>query len=92
MPLSWNDIRTRAAQFAKRWAEASDERAQAQEFWIDFFDVFGLCKPRVASFEHAVKKHGGGQGFIDLFWPGVLLVEHKSRRKDLARAKAQALD
>jgi hypothetical protein len=92
MPLSWNDIRTRAAQFAKRWAAASDERAQAQEFWIDFFDVFGLRKPRVASFEHAVRKHGGGQGFIDLFWPGVLLVEHKSRGKDLIRAKAQALD
>jgi hypothetical protein len=28
-----------------------------------------------------VKKHGGGQGFADLFWPGMLLVEHKSRGK-----------
>lgn len=92
MPLSWNDIRPRAAAFAKAWASASDERAQAQTFWIEFFEVFGLRKPRVASFEHAVKKHGGGQGFIDLFWPGVLIVEHKSRGKSLDRAKGQALD
>ena len=92
MPLSWNEIRSKASQFAKDWSDASDERAQAQEFWIAFFDIFGLRKPRIASFEHAVKKHGGGQGFIDLFWPGVLLVEHKSRGKNLERAQDQAMD
>lgn len=92
MPLSWNEIKTRAATFGRRWREAADERAQAQEFWVDFFDIFGVRKPRVASFEHAVKKHGGGQGFIDLFWPGTLLVEHKSRGKSLERAHDQALD
>jgi hypothetical protein len=46
----------------------------------------------MARFEHAVKKHGGGQGFVDLFWPGTLLVEHKSRGKNLDRAFGQALD
>jgi hypothetical protein len=91
MPLSWNDIKARAAGFERRWRDASDERSQAQEFWVDFFDIFGVRKPRVASFEHAVKKHGGGKGFIDLFWPGVLLIEHKSRGKDLARAHDQAM-
>ncbi len=83
VPLSWNEIKIRATAFAKEWASASDERAQAQEFWIAFFDIFGVRKPRVASFEHAVKKHQGKQGFIDLFWPGVLLIEHKSRGKSL---------
>lgn len=92
MPLSWNEIKTRAATFAQAWADASDERAQAQEFWLGFFDIFGVRKPRVASFEHAVKKYGGKQGFIDLFWPGTLLVEHKSRGKSLERAHTQALD
>lgn len=92
MPLSWNEIKIRAAAFAKEWADASDERAQAQEFWIGFFDIFGIRKPRVASFEHAVKKYRGKQGFIDLFWPGVLLIEHKSRGKSLERAHDQALD
>lgn len=92
MALSWNEIKTRAATFRTRWADGRDERAQAQEFWLDFFDIFGVRRPRVASFEHAVRKHGGGRGFIDLFWPGVLLVEHKSRGKDLTRAHGQALD
>ena len=89
---SWNEIKSRAIAFAKDWGDASDERAQSQSFWIEFFAVFGLSSRRVASFEHAVKKHGGGQGFVDLFWPGMLLVEHKSRGKSLARAFNQALD
>ncbi len=92
MPLSWNEIKGRAVAFAKEWGDASDERAQAQSFWIEFFAVFGISSRRVSSFEHAVKKHGGGQGFVDLFWPGVLLIEHKSRGKSLARAYDQALD
>ena len=92
MPLSWNDIKGRAIAFAKEWGHASDERAQSQSFWIEFFAVFGLSSRRVSSFEHAVKKHGGGQGFADLFWPGMLLIEHKSRGKSLDRAFDQALD
>ena len=74
MPLSWNDIKGRAIAFAKEWGHASDERAQSQSFWIEFFAVFGLSSRRVSSFEHAVKKHGGGQGFADLFWPGMSLT------------------
>jgi hypothetical protein len=92
MPLSWNEIKARAAAFARDWADACDERAEAQSFWIAFFDIFGIRRPRVVSFEHAVTKHGGARGFIDLFWPGVLLVEHKSRGKSLERAHGQALD
>ena len=92
MPLSWNEIKGRAIAFAKEWGQASDERAQSQSFWIEFFAVFGLSSRRVSSFEHAVKKHGGGQGFADLFWPGMLLIEHKSRGKSLDRAFDQALD
>jgi hypothetical protein len=92
MPLSWNEIKSRAVAFAREWGEAADERGEAQGFWIDFFAVFGLSPRRIASFEHAVKKHGGAQGFVDLFWPGTLLVEHKSRGGNLDRAYAQALD
>ncbi len=92
MPLSWNEIKSRAIAFAREWADAGDERAEAQSFWIDFFAVFGLSPKRLASFEHAVKKHGGAQGFVDLFWPGTLIVEHKSRGLSLDRAFDQALD
>lgn len=91
MPLSWNDIKSRALAFSKTWATASNEDSEAKPFLIDFFEVFGVTNKRLASFEHAVKKYGGKQGFIDLFWPGVLLVEMKSRDKDLTRAYDQAM-
>jgi len=92
MPLSWNEIKDRARAFSKEWEGASDERAQAQSFWIDFFNIFGITPRRVATFEEPVKKLGGQRGFIDLFWKGVLLIEHKSRGKDLDKAFTQALD
>lgn len=91
MPLSWNEIKSRALAFSRTWADAANEDAQAKPFWIDFFEIFGITNKRVASFEHNVKKHGGGQGFVDLFWPGMLLVEQKSRGKNLDAAFAQAL-
>lgn len=92
MPLSWNEIRNRAHEFSKRWADETSEDAEAKPFWIEFFNVFGIDRKRVASFEEPVKKLGDKQGYIDLFWKGMLLVEHKSRGKDLDKAYTQALD
>jgi len=92
MPLSWNEIKDRALRFSREFAQESSEDAEAKTFWDGFFDVFGISRRRLASFERAVEKHGGARGFIDLFWPGVLMVEHKSRGHDLNRAYAQALD
>jgi len=91
-PLSWNEIKSRALAFSKEWAEASYERGQAQTFWNEFFNVFGVVRQRVARFEENVKKLGGGDGFIDLFWKGELLIEHKSRGRDLDKAYSQAMD
>ncbi|CAM5789263.1 DNA methyltransferase [Ottowia pentelensis] len=91
MPLSWNEIKSRALAFSRQWEDAADEKQQSIPFWIDFFDIFGIGNRRVASFEHAVKKHGGGQGYVDLFWPGQLLVEQKSRGKPLQPAYDQAM-
>ncbi len=84
MPLSWNEIKSRALTFSRKWANAGSEDRQAKPFLIDFFEIFGITDKRVASFEHAVQKHGGG-GHVDLFWPGILLVEMKSRGKSLFR-------
>ncbi|MBP7418824.1 MAG: class I SAM-dependent DNA methyltransferase, partial [Xanthomonadales bacterium] len=92
MPLSWNEIKDRALRFSREYAQESSEDAEAKSFWDGFFDVFGISRRRLAAFEKAVEKHGGGRGRIDLFWPGVLMVEHKSRGRDLDRAYAQALD
>ncbi len=96
MPLSWNEIRSRAHAFSHKWAGENSERAEAQSFWNDFFAVFGIERRRVAIFEKQVQiaradkklKHGR----IDAFWKGMLLIEHKSQGADLNRAFAQAAD
>jgi len=96
MPLSWNEIRSRAMAFSKEWADETSENAESKTFWDNFFNVFGITRRRLASFEAPVKqRRDGGQlstGRIDLFWRGVLLVEHKSRGRDLDRAYTQAID
>jgi len=92
MPLSWNEIKSRALAFSKHWADASNEDGEGKPFLIAFFEIFGITNKRIASFEHAVKKYGGGAGYVDLFWPGILLVEMKSRGKNLDRAHTQAMD
>lgn len=92
MPLGWNEIRSRAVAFSRDWAGESREDAEAKTFWDDFFTVFGLRRRQVASFEEPVKNIRGSYGFIDLFWKGVLLAEHKSRNKNLGKAHAQAMD
>lgn len=92
MPLSWNEIKDRALKFSREWAEEASEDAEAKSFWDAFFDVFGVSRRRVANFERKVKKIDGKDGFIDLLWKGVLLIEHKSRGKDLDRAHTQARD
>lgn len=92
MPLSWNEIRDRAVAFVREWEGESSEHAEAKSFWDAFFNVFGVNRRRLASFEHNVKKSSGGQGFIDLFWPGMLIAEHKSRGRNLDSAFTQATD
>lgn len=92
MPLSWNEIKDRSLAFSKEWANESSEDAEAKSFWDGFFNIFGITRRRIASFEVPVKKSYGEGGFIDLLWKGVLLVEHKSRGKNLDRAFHQAVD
>jgi hypothetical protein len=91
MGLNWNEIKSRALLFSKTWDDACNENSQAKPFWMDFFEIFGITNKRVATFEMHVKLLGGKRGFMDLFWPGMLLVEHKSRGEDLDKALTQAL-
>jgi type I restriction-modification system DNA methylase subunit len=92
MPISWNEIHHNAVAFAKDWADVSREDAEAKSFWDAFFAVFGIKRRTVASFEELVKKLSGSWGYIDLFWPATLLVEHKSRGKSLEKAESQAME
>ncbi len=78
MRLSWNEIRVRAAQFAQDWKDAGYEKGETQSFYNDFFDIFDVKRRTVARYEEHVQRLDNSRGFIDLFWPGVLLVEQKS--------------
>lgn len=88
--LSFNEIRVRAAKFAADYADASYEKGETQTFYNDFFGIFGVERRSVARYEEHVKKLDNRSGFIDLFWPKVLLVEQKSAGRDLVKAGAQA--
>ncbi len=90
MRLSWNEVRARAFVFAREWKDAAYERGETQSFYNDFFGIFGVRRRSVARYEQHVKKLGRATGFIDLFWPGVLIVEQKSAGRDLGAAFEQA--
>ena len=90
MRLSWNEIRTRASEFASEWADAAYEKGETQSFYNEFFDIFGVRRRTVARYEEHVRRLDDTSGFIDLFWPGVLLVEQKSAGRDLVAASQQA--
>ncbi len=99
MPLSLNEIKDRALAFYREWEGARSESAEAQTFWNEFFNVFGVSRRRLARFEEPVRRartkyeqSGAKGGFIDLFWPGMLIAEHKSLGKNLDSAYKQALE
>lgn len=90
--LSWNAIHDRAVLFARDWSSAEREQADKQTFWNEFFDIFGIPRRTVASFEEPVRRLRGTYGFIDLLWKGKLLIEHKSAGASLEAAETQAFD
>jgi len=103
MPLSWNEIKSRAAAFALDWKDSQTvrETAEAQTFENEFLNIFGVKRRKVAMFERDVQ-YGDGQdglfdgaengrrGRIDLFWKGHIIIEMKTPGKDLDKAYEQA--
>jgi len=92
MALSWNEIKDRAIRFSREWEGESSEKAESRTFWDQFFDIFGVSRRKIASFEKPVKKLDDSTGYIDLLWKGTILVEHKSKGKNLDKAYKQAID
>jgi hypothetical protein len=93
MPLSWNDIKTRAAAFVLEWKDSQTvrEKAEAQTFETEFLKIFGVERKKVALFEHEVHfENSGERGYIDLFWKGHIIIEMKTPGKDLDKAYEQA--
>lgn len=91
MPLSWNEIKSKAVRFSKDWEDVTEESAESQTFLNEFFEVFGISRRRVSTFEKPVQKVDGREGYIDLLWPGKILIEHKSKGKNLEKAANQAI-
>jgi hypothetical protein len=92
MRLGWDEIGRRARAFSEEWKAAHYEKGETQTFYNEFFEIFGIRRKQVAIYEQRVKLLNDRHGFIDLFWPGTLLVEQKSSRLDLGKAQGQALD
>lgn len=90
-PLSWDQIRANAVEFVREWSGESYERGESQSFWTELFAVYGVWRRAVARFEARAKKVDGGSGFIDVFWPGMLIAEQKSLHRDLLAAEDQAM-
>ena len=92
-PLSWNEIKERSALFVNRWIDnEKSENAESQTFWNEFFYIFGIDRKSKVFFEHPIINRKQNTGHIDGFWPGVLLIEHKSIGKNLESAYAQSID
>ncbi|MES2097293.1 MAG: DNA methyltransferase [Pseudomonadota bacterium] len=92
MRLGWDEIKRRARAFSEDWKLAHYEKGETQSFYNDFFDIFGVKRRRVATYEQRVKLLNNKSGFMDLFWPRTLLIEQKSHRLDLNKAGVQAFD
>ena len=92
MALGWNEIKERAIKFSNDWKDAHNEEADAKPFLVEFFNVFGITSRKVATFEYRVKKLGEVDGYIDMLWKGTIVIEMKSRGKNLDKAYEQAKD
>jgi hypothetical protein len=91
--LRWNEMRQRASAFVREWQDETSERAEAQSFWTDWFNIFGLKRRGTVAFEYAARREStDGRGWLDAFWPKHLAIEHKSAGKSLEDAIQQAID
>jgi hypothetical protein len=89
LPPSALELQDRAYRFSERWKDVKAEIEESQTFWNEFLTIFGIDRVKVAHFELRVKVLGK-RGRVDLLWPGVLLVEQKSRGSSLDSAQGQA--
>ena len=90
--LSWEEIEDRAAEFRKVCEKRKGtERQQAQRFVTELLSVFGVENPldNGGEFEHKTPKEWGDDGYIDYFLPKRIIVEMKSKGKDLNKAFEQ---
>ena len=87
------------AEFIAKWRKVElKERSAAQTHFIDLCRVFDHPDPVTADptgesfcFEKGAAKHGGGDGFADVWKRGAFGIEYKGKHKDLTDAYDQLL-
>jgi type II restriction/modification system DNA methylase subunit YeeA len=87
------------SEFIAKWKKAElKERSAAQEHFIDLCNALGHPTPAEADptgetfcFEKGAEKHGGGDGFADVWKKDFFGWEYKGKHKDLAAAYDQLL-
>jgi len=88
-----------AREFIAKWKQVElKERSAAQEHFIDLCRLVGHPTPaeldptgEMFCFERGVSKHGGGDGFADVWKRGFFGWEYKGKHKDLNVAYNQLL-
>ncbi len=88
-----------AREFIIKWKQVElKERSAAQEHFIDLCHLVGHPTPaeldptgETFCFERGVSKHGGGEGFSDVWKRGFFGWEYKGKHKDLNAAYNQLL-
>lgn len=87
------------SEFVAKWRQvALTERSASQQHFLDLCEVFDHPKPALAdptgesfTFEKGAAKHGGGQGWADVWKKGFFGWEYKGKHKDLVAAYDQLL-
>jgi len=88
-----------ASQFIEKWRRVQlSERSAAQQHFLDLCDLLGHPKPAESdpegvsfTFEKGAHKHGGGEGFADVWKRGFFGWEYKGKHRDLVAAYDQLL-
>ena len=88
-----------ASEFIAKWRKVElKERSAAQEYFLDLCRMLGHPTPAEADptgenfcFEKGAEKHGGGDGFADVWKKDFFGWEYKGKHKDLENAYNQLL-
>ena len=89
MRSSWTEVRSGAASIAKALWDAAYETGEMRTFYRDFSEVSDIRLRSAAPYEEHVPKLDNRRVLIDLFWPGVQIIEQKSPGRDLDKAQGQ---
>ncbi|MCE9620188.1 MAG: class I SAM-dependent DNA methyltransferase [Planctomycetes bacterium] len=99
-PLTRAQMKEAAKRFAQVWEgnngiKPTKEESHKQTWWAELFKVYGIDRKLVATFEEPIPNLKGYTSAIDVFYPGVMIAEQKSRgcsKSEFAKALKQAVD